>query len=91
MKEIRISPRIAQHDLETKANSVRRLLKKDKVKVSVVFRGREFSHLDIGITLVKQIADSVADIAHVEARVAKDRQCFIILVGGGESAFKHVS
>jgi len=90
LREIQIRPRIAPHDLETKINNVRRLLKKDRVKVVVIFRGREFSHVDIGINLLDKVIDATKDVAHVERKVTQDKQYFIILCGG-ESVFKTVS
>lgn len=91
MREIRIRPRIAEHDLQVKINNIKRLLKKDKVKVSVQFRGREFTHVDIGLNLLNKIVEATKDIACVEKKVSQDKQYFIILRSGGESVFKTVS
>ena len=64
LKEIRIRPRVKEHDLGTKIKIARKLLEEgDKVKVFVVFRGREFTHPELGLRLLRKVAEDLKDIA----------------------------
>ena len=66
-KEIRVRPKIGEHDIEFKVNQARGFLQhKDKVVISVVFRGRELAHIDEGHRVVKQIVAQLEDVAKVE-------------------------
>ncbi len=67
LKEIRVRPRVQEHDLETKIRVARRLLEEgDKVKVFVVFRGREITHPELGLKALQKVADSLKDIAGID-------------------------
>lgn len=67
LKEIRITPNIDDHDLETKVRHARKFLGNgDKVKVSVRFRGRQNLHRDLGRDLLLRVVDLVEDIAQVD-------------------------
>ena len=81
LKEVKVSPKTDPHDLETKIRSIRRFLeRKDKVKVSVFFRGREIALSEKGETLLKQIAEEVEDISSVEfSPKFEGRHLFMIL------------
>ena len=81
LKEIKVSPKTDPHDLETKVRSIRRFLeRKDKVKVSVFFRGREIALSERGESLLKQIAEEVEDLSSVEfAPKFEGRHLFMIL------------
>ena len=69
IKEIRLRPRIDQHDLETKVNMGRKFLKDGcKLKVTLMFRGREMSRLDLGEIVLDKVAEMLADIAEIEKR-----------------------
>ncbi|MCI0491774.1 MAG: translation initiation factor IF-3 [Planctomycetes bacterium] len=66
-KEIRLRPKIGEHDLVTKINRAREFLgQKDKVVFSVVFRGRENAHVDEGYKVVGRIVQELSDLAKVE-------------------------
>jgi translation initiation factor IF-3 len=68
VKEIKFKPTIDPHDLETKTRHAREFLEKGhKVKVTCTFRGREIMHPEFGERLVKQLCDSLEDVATVEA------------------------
>jgi translation initiation factor IF-3 len=68
IKEIRLRPKTGDHDIEFKVAQARNfLLHKDKVVVSVVFRGREMAHIDEGQRVMKAILAQLEDIAKVEA------------------------
>lgn len=67
LKEIRLRPHTEEHDLGFKIKNVKKFLeKKDRVKISVQFRGREMAYMDAGIELLKRIADEVVDLGTVE-------------------------
>ncbi|MCC6629433.1 MAG: translation initiation factor IF-3 [Chloroflexi bacterium] len=67
LKEVRIKPKIDEHDLATKSRQALRFLEEgDKVKLTVMFRGREMAHPDIGRDLLLQMADQVGGVAIVE-------------------------
>lgn len=66
-KEIRVRPKIGEHDIDFKINQARGfLVHKDKVVISVVFRGRELAHIDEGHRVVKQMIVALEDVAKVE-------------------------
>lgn len=67
LKEIKIRPKTGDHDLQVKVGHIRKFLgKKDKVRVTVVFRGREITLSDRGRELLGQVAETVSDISAVE-------------------------
>ncbi|GAA2178818.1 translation initiation factor IF-3 [Brooklawnia cerclae] len=67
IKEMKLRPKIDDHDYETKKGHVVRFLKGgDKVKITIMFRGREQSRPELGVNLLKQLADDVAEDGVVE-------------------------
>jgi translation initiation factor IF-3 len=67
LKEVRIRPKIDDHDLETKGRQAARFLNAgDKVKLTVLFRGREMAHPDLGKALLDQLADQLRPHGTVE-------------------------
>ena len=67
LKEIKVRPKTGEHDLQVKIGHIKKFInKKDKVKVTVLFRGREITLSDIGRDLLKMIAEETEDIAVVE-------------------------
>ena len=67
IREIRVRPKIGDHDFDAKARTARKLLEGgDKVKVTVMFRGRENTHSELGIALIEKMAEQLQDIASVE-------------------------
>ncbi len=67
VREIRVRPRVQQHDLETKIKTARRLLEEgDKVKINVVFRGREITHPELGIRAIQKVAEDLKDVAGID-------------------------
>lgn len=70
LKEIVFKPRIASHDFETKVNHIEEFLaKKDRVKVTVVFRGRENQFRSLGEKLLSEVQAKFADLAVIERDV----------------------
>ena len=69
IKEIKFRPKIDPHDYETKKGHVERFLRhQDKVKVTIMFRGRELIHPERGEAILNRLAEDVAELAVVEAR-----------------------
>ncbi|MBU1162879.1 MAG: translation initiation factor IF-3, partial [Proteobacteria bacterium] len=67
VKEIKIRPKTGEHDLDIKIGHIKKFIgKKDKVKVTVMFRGREIALSELGRDLLKKIAEETDDIAVVE-------------------------
>ncbi|CAN5600270.1 hypothetical protein BH23CHL5_BH23CHL5_26980 [soil metagenome] len=67
LKEVRIRPKIDDHDLETKGRKAAKFLDSgDKVKVSVLFRGREMAHPDIGRGLLDQLSEMLRSHGSIE-------------------------
>lgn len=67
VKEVKLRPNIEDHDFETKAkNAIRFLEDGDKVKVTIMFRGRELSHPELGRQLLVRVAELVQEMATVE-------------------------
>ena len=67
VKEIKVRPKIEEHDMGFKLKNTRRFLGEgDKVKISVIFRGREIAHTDRGFKILSQMAEALADVGTVE-------------------------
>lgn len=67
VREIRIRPKISQHDIDTKVKLMLNLLAEgDKVKIFVIFRGREFTHQELGWKLLQNIVEQIKDKAVLE-------------------------
>jgi translation initiation factor IF-3 len=73
IREIKFRPKIAQNDYDTKKGHVRRfLLGKDRVKVTIMFRGREVTHPERGTALLDRLADELSEIAVIEQSPLQD-------------------
>ena len=73
IREMKLRPKIATNDYETKKGHVRRFLDKgDKVKVTIMFRGRETTHPERGEQLLMRLAEDVADLGTIEQRPSLD-------------------
>jgi translation initiation factor IF-3 len=69
LKEVKMRPRTSAHDFETKRNKVIEFLKEGaKVKVTVMFRGREMAHRDLGFKMMEKLAEEVSEVGMVETR-----------------------
>ena len=82
VREIKLRPKIADNDYETKKNHVRRFLDgEDRVKVTIMFRGREQSHPERGTNLLMRLAEDVDDLGVVEQRPIQDGRNMTMLLG----------
>ena len=69
VREIKFRPKIAEHDYDTKKNHVERFLRhKDKVKVTIMFRGREVTHPERGTAILDRLAEELQELGVVEQR-----------------------
>ncbi len=82
IREIKFRPKIAQHDYDTKKGHVERFLRhKDKVKVTIMFRGREVAHPERGVMILDRLAEELAELATVEQRPLQDGRNMTMLLG----------
>lgn len=82
LKEIRFRLKIDPHDYGTKKGHVERFLKAgDKVKVMIMFRGREQSRPEMGLRLLQRLADDVAELGYVESAPKQDGRNMIMVLG----------
>lgn len=80
-KEIRLRPKIGEHDFMTKANRARKFLgERDKVICSVIFRGRENAHVDEGFKLVQRLVTELEDVAKVEQNASMQGRRIVMIL-----------
>lgn len=89
LKQIRLMPKTAEHDITTKANQAKKfLLQGDKVKFNVRFRGREMAHPDIGRKMLEDIAEQLRDIAVVEQKPLLEGRVLSLLLAPNPKVLK---
>ena len=82
IKEMKLRPKIDVHDYETKKGHVVRFLKEgDKVKITIMFRGREQSRPEMGARLLQRLAEDVVDLGFVESAPKLDGRNMIMVLG----------
>ena len=73
LREVRLRPKVGDHDFNAKARSAKKLLGEgNKVKVTIMFRGREITHPEIGRGLLRRMAESLKEVAAVERQPLMD-------------------
>jgi translation initiation factor IF-3 len=81
IKEMKLRPKIDPHDYETKKGHVVRFLKAgDKVKVTIMFRGREQSRPELGFRLLRRLSEEIAELGFVEAAPKQDGRNMIMVL-----------
>lgn len=81
VKEIKMRPKIETHDYGFKLDHARRFLEHgNKVKFSLIFRGREVTHPDIGLRILKQVVEDLSDIADVEVGPKKEGMTMMMVM-----------
>jgi translation initiation factor IF-3 len=69
LKEVKFRPRTSEHDFEVKRNKIIAFLQEgDKVKATIMFRGRENAHRDIGMHMMERLIESLGEVGQVETR-----------------------
>ena len=82
IKEIKLRPKIDPHDYGTKKGHVERFLKAgDKVKVTIMFRGREQSRPELGYRLLQRLAEDIGELGFVESNPKQDGRNMIMVLG----------
>ena len=82
IKEIKLRPKIDPHDYATKKGHVERFLKTgDKVKVTIMFRGREQSRPELGYRLLQRLAEDIGDLGFVESTPKQDGRNMVMVIG----------
>ena len=81
IKEMKLRPKIDPHDYETKKGHVVRFLKAgDKVKITIMFRGREQSRPELGLRLLNKLAEDVGEIGFVESSPKQDGRNMLMVL-----------
>ena len=81
VKEIRLRPRTDDHDLETKIKHARKFLEqKNKVKVTMLFRGREMAYQDFGRELLDRVQEMLDDVAKIESEPKMEGRRMIMVL-----------
>lgn len=82
IKEMKLRPKIDAHDYDTKKGHVVRFLKAgDKVKITIMFRGREQSRPELGFNLLKRLADDVTEFGFIESAPKQDGRNMLMVLG----------
>jgi translation initiation factor IF-3 len=73
LKEIRVRPQVKDHDLNIKINKAKKFIEDgDKVKVFVVFRGRQLVHPELGLRVLQKVAKDLKGIGHLDSQPVLD-------------------
>jgi translation initiation factor IF-3 len=87
VREMKLRPKIATHDYETKKGHIRRFLKQgQKVKVTIMFRGREMAHPERGEALLRKVADELAEFGTIEQRPNQEGRNMIMIMAPVKAA-----
>jgi len=81
VKEIRLRPKTEEHDLEVKIKHIKKFLQQnDKVKITMMFRGREIAYTDLGRKIMEAVRDSLMDVGVVELQPKLEGRNMIMVV-----------
>ena len=81
IKEIRLRPKTEEHDLEVKIRHIKKFLQQnDKVKITMMFRGREIAYSDLGRKIMETIRDALGDVGAVEMQPKLEGRNMIMVV-----------
>ena len=81
VKEIKIRPMTGEHDFQVKIRHIKRFLhNRDKVKVTIIFRGREIAHTDLGAALLRRVAEDTSELAVVEQEARKEGRIMVMVL-----------
>jgi len=81
VKEVKLRPKIEEHDFEFKVRNARKFLaERDKVKITVLFRGREISHPELGYELIRSVAEALLDVATVEQQPTPEGRMLVMML-----------
>ncbi len=96
MKEVKLRPKIDEHDFNFKVNHARQfLLERDKVKFSITFRGRELAHIDLGQKIAQRVIADLTDIGLVESPPKMEGRILVMVMiakpGVGKAKGEHAT
>lgn len=81
IKEIRIKPKIGDHDYQVKLGFIKKFLERgDKVKVTLLFRGREMSHPELGRKVLERLSGDIAQFGEIEKPPVREGRAIIMIV-----------
>ena len=87
VREIKLRPKIGDHDFGTKRGHVERFLRGgDKVKVTIMFRGREVQHPELGEKLLRRLADDLAELGRIESQPNLDGRNMVMVMAPKKEA-----
>lgn len=87
IKELKIRPKIGEHDLQVKLKHAREFLQKgQKVKFTVRFRGREIVHQDLAVKLLERIAEELSDLSTIEAKPRMEGRFLVMMLSPKKEA-----
>jgi len=89
LREVRLRPNIGQHDLDAKERIVRKLLDTGaKVKLTVTFRGRSITHPELGVVLLRKVAESLQEVSKLEKAPSMEGRMLSIILGPSKAGTK---
>lgn len=81
LKEIKMKPKIGEHDYQFKLKHIQRFLKKgDRVKVTLTFRGREIMHFDLGRKILERLSKDIAPFGEIIKEPTKENKLLIMMI-----------
>lgn len=81
IKELRVRPKIAAHDIEVKVGKGRKFLEAgDKVMIVCLFRGREMAHKEVGEQVIMKVFDQLKDLAKIESGIRMEGRRMVMLI-----------
>ena len=89
VKEVKFRPKTGQHDFDTKVRHLREFLEEgNKGRVTIMFRGREIVHPEIGQEILRKVADAISDIGQVELPPRMEGKQMFMIVAPGKAPVK---
>ena len=92
LKEVKFKPRIEEHDLQVKLQHLKKFLTRgDKAKVTMVFRGREMSHTELGRRVLRRVVSDLAGVGKVEREPIQEGRFMTMIFSPDHAALKQAS
>ena len=89
LREVRLRPKIGIHDFDAKSRSARKLLENgDKVKITILFRGREITHPELGFKLLQRMADLLKEVAVIDRQPSMENRRMMLILAPMSTARK---
>jgi len=81
VKEIKMRPMTGENDFQVKMRHIKRFLdNRDKVKVTVFFRGREMAHADLGLSMMQRVVEEISEVAVVEQAARREGRVMVMIL-----------